>query len=218
MVTALIGLMVLLQEPAAWEGFAPGAWAEYVTTGKRDGAPLRILERSSFKEATTDDVVISLETLDAAGGRSVVEMKYPLVRRGTPKEDAGRKTGEEKLTIDGQAYACEIIERRGVRRWVCASATANGGVLKSETVSDTLQFVTRILKLKEEIKVGTRTLSCWVREEVTDTGDQKKTRTSWISDEVPGGVVKSEVRQVRGKDVVEETVTNLTGFEVVKKK
>ena len=66
--------------------------------------------------------------------------------------------------------------------------------------------------------VGKESLACWVREEITDTGDQKTTRTSWICDAVPGGIVKSQVRQVRGGDVVVETVTTLTGYLAVAKK
>ena len=53
---------------------------------------------------------------------------------------------------------------------------------------------------------------------VTDTGDQKTTRTSWICDAVPGGTVKSQVRQLRGSDVVAETLTTLTAYLVVQKK
>jgi hypothetical protein len=217
MLAALVVSLVAFQEPAAWERFGPGSWAERLTTGKREGAAVRTVEKSVFKEATRSDVVISLETVDAGGGRSIVEMKYPLPQRDVPKEQEGKKTGEDKLTIDGRTFACEIVERRGIRRWVCASATANRGVLKSEAIAGSVQLLTKVLKLEEKVRVGTATVSCWVVEEITDTGDQKTTRTSWMSDEVPGGVVRSEVRQVRGKVVSEETVTILTTFEVVKR-
>jgi hypothetical protein len=90
-------------------------------------------------------------------------------------------------------------------------------VLKSEAIAGSVQLLTKVLKLEEKVRAGTATVSCWVVEEITDTGDQKTTRTSWMSDEVPGGVVKSEVRQVRGKVVTEETVTILTAFEAVKR-
>jgi len=216
LVASLVAL-VAFQEPTAWERFGPGSWAERLTTGKREGAAVRTVEKSLFKEATRSDVVISLETVDAGGGRSVVDMKYPLPQREVPKEEEGKKTGEEKLTVDGKIFACDILERRGVRRWVCPTAPANRGVLKSEAIAGSVQLITRVLKLEEKVRVGTATVACWVVEEVTDTGDQKTTRTSWISDEVPGGVVRSEVRQVRGKEVAEETVTILTAFEVVKK-
>ena len=214
----LLVALVGLQEPSAWERFGPGSWAEHLTTGKRDGAPVRIVEKSRFKEQSATEVVISLETVDAAGGRSQVDMKYPLPQRQVPKEDEGKKAGEEKLTIDGRILACEIFERRGVRRWVCPSVAANGGVLKTEAVSGSDRLLTKVLKFEEKVRVGAVTVTCWVREEIADTDDQKTTRTVWISDEVPGGVVRTEVRQVRGKDVAEETVTNLTGFDVVKRK
>lgn len=218
MVAALILGMALCQEPASWEKFDPGSWAEHLTTGKRDGAAVRTVEKSLYKDATPTEVIISLETVEAGGGRSVVDMKYPIPQREVPKEDAGKKTGEEKLTLDGREFACEIIEKRGVRRWVCAAAPANGGVLKSEAISGPIQLLVKVLKLDDKVKVGKDTLSCWVREEITDTGDQKTTRTTWMSDEVPGGVVRSDVRQVRGKDVLVETTTALTGFSAVKKK
>ncbi|HKS16685.1 MAG TPA: hypothetical protein VJU16_05185 [Planctomycetota bacterium] len=218
MIVATLALIVLFQEPAAWAKFEPGSWAEHLTTGKRDGAAVRTVEKSHYKDATPTEVIISLETVEAGGGSSVVDMKYPIPQREVPKEDPGKKTGDEKLTLDGRDFACEILEKRGVRRWVCAAATVNGGVLKSEAISGPIQILVRVLKLDDKIKVGKDTLSCWVREEITDTGDQKTTRTTWMSDEVPGGVVRSDVRQVRGKDVLVETTTTLTGFSAVKKK
>jgi hypothetical protein len=218
MLAATVLLMVLFQEPAAWEKFAPGSWAEHLTTGKRDGAAVRTVEKSHYKDATATEVVISLETVEAGGGSSVVDMKYPILQREVPKEEAGKKVGEEKLTIDGRDFACEILEKRGVRRWVCGTATANGGVLKTEASSGPIQILTKVTKLGEKVAVGKETLTCWVREEITDTGDQKTTRTTWMCDEVPGGVVRSEVRQLRGKDVFVETVTTLTAFSAVKKK
>lgn len=217
MLSQLVVALVLLQEPAEWENFAPGSWAEHHTTGTRDGAVVRAVEKSTFKEATGKEVVISLETVDAGGGRSIVDMKYPVVQREVPKEDQGKKTGEEKLTIDGRTFACEIREKRGVRRWICADAAPNRGLLKSEAISGRSQVVMRVLKLEEKMTVGSTTVSCWVREEITDTGDQKTTRKYWISDGVPGGLVRSEVRQVRGTDVAIETVTILKAYHVVKK-
>ncbi len=218
MVALLVLSLVGLQAPAGWDGFAPGSWAEHTTTGKREGAPVRTVEKTALKDVTSSDVVISLETVDAAGGRSLVDMKYPLPQREVPKEDAGRKTGEEALAIDGKSFACDILERRGVRRWICPTAAANKGVLKTESITGSVQLLTRVLKLEEKVAVGKETVTCWVREDVTDTGDQKTTRTTWMSDAVPGGVVRSEVRQLRGKETTEETVTILTAFEVVRKK
>jgi hypothetical protein len=210
-------LAFLLQGPVEWEGFGPGSSAEYTITGKRDGAAVRTTEKSLLKEVTESDVVVSLESVDAAGGRSRVDMKYPLPRRHVPKEEEGRKTGDESLTIDGKSYDCEIFERKGVRRWVCAAASANRGVLKTESISGSVQLITRVLKVEEKVAVGTNTVTCWVREEITDTGDQKTTRKSWISDEVPGGIVRSELKQVRNGETLVETVTTLTAFNVVKR-
>jgi len=218
MVTAMALLIVSMQSPAEWDRFAPGSWAEHLTTGKREGAEVRTVEKSLYKDATGREVVISLETVEAGGGRSVVDMKYPIPQREVPKEEEGKRKGEETLTIDGREFACEIFEKRGIRRWVCPAASANGGVLKTEAISGPIHILTRVLKLEEKVEVGKSTVTCWVREEITDTGDQKTTRKTWMSDEVPGGIVRSEVRQVRGKDVVADTVTNLTSFSVVKKK
>lgn len=216
MLTLLV-LSLALQGPVEWERFGPGSSAEYAITGKRDGAAVRATEKSLLKDVTESDVVVSLESVDAAGGRSLVDMKYPLARRPVPKEDEGRKTGDETLTIDGKSYDCEILERKGVRRWVCAAVTANRGVLKTESISGSVQLITRVLKVEEKVTVGTNTVVCWVREEITDTGDQKTTRKSWISDEVPGGIVRSELKQVRNGEILVETVTTLTAFHVVKR-
>lgn len=214
---ATLVLALAFQVPAEWDRFAAGSWAEHLTTGKRDGAEVKTVERSSLKETTPTEVVVSLDTVEAGGGRSSVDIRYPLPQRET-KDERGRKTGSEKLKIDGKTYECDIFEKGGVRRWICADATANRGVLKSEAIADSVQILVKILRMSEKVKVGKDEVSCWVREEVTDTGDQRTTRISWISDDVPGGVVRSEVRQVRGSVVVVETTTTLTGFLVVHKK
>lgn len=217
MLAALLVGTLAFQEPAAWERFAPGSWVEHRTTGARDGRPVKTVEKISFKQATDADLVLLIDTTDANGGRMNVEWRCPLPQRAAPKEEEGTQTGQEDLAVDGKTFACEIRERRGVRRWISPGARANGGVLKSESISGTVKVISRVLKLEEKVRVGTATVTCWVREDVTDTGDQKTTRTHWISDEVPGGVVRLEVRQTRGKDLIEETDTVLTSFEVVKK-
>ena len=214
----LLTTALLLQAPPEWTRFGPGSWAETLTTGRREGTELRTVEKAVLTAFTESELILSIESVDAGGGRSSIDMNYPLPQRAPAKEEQGKKAGEEKLTIGGREYACDIVERGGVRRWVCASVAANGGVMKSEAVTGTTRILTRLVKLEEKVAVGKESLACWVREEITDTGDQKTTRTSWICDAVPGGVVKSQVRQVRGGDVVVETATILTGFLVVQKK
>src|SRR5262245_1677562 len=93
MVTALALLIVSIQSPAEWDPFAPGSWAEHLTTGTRDGAEVRTVEKALYKDATEREVVISLETVEAGGGRSVVDMKYPIPQREVPKEEEGEKKG-----------------------------------------------------------------------------------------------------------------------------
>ena len=218
MATVLLLALLGVQDASAWTRFGPGSWAEHESSGRRDGEPVKLVEKTIFKDENDREVVISMETVDSGGGRSVVDTKYPVPQRAVPPDDPGRKTGEEPLTIDGKTYACEIREKKGVRRWICASVKANGGVLKSEAVSVSVQVIAKVLKLEEKVQMGKDAIACWVREETTDTGDQKTVRTVWMSDDVPGGTVRSKVRQTRGTQVVEEITTNLTGFEVVKRK
>ena len=217
MLTALLLASLAFQEHAAWERFAPGSWAELRTTGTRSGQPVKETVKTSLKDVTELELVLVIETTDSAGGRAVGSMKYPLPQRAAPKEEEGIKTGKEDLPLEGKTFACEIRERRGTRRWITPGVKANGGVLKSEAISGTVKVLSRVLKLEEKVRVGSATVTCWVREDVTETPDQKTTRTHWISDEVPGGLVRMEVRQTRGKDLVEVTDTNLASFEVVKK-
>lgn len=216
LVVLLTIVLCLTQVPPGWDSFGPGSWAEHKLTGTRDGTEVKATEKTSLQEASATEIVISIESVDAAGGKSLVDMRYPVPQRPA-REEEWKRTGEEKLAVDGKAYDCEIFERRGVRRWICRSVAANGGVLKSESVSASAEIVTKVIKLDDKKTAGDKTFTCWVREETTDTGDQRTTRTTWISDEVPGGVVRQEVKQVReGKPVV-DTVTTLTAYHVVKK-
>jgi hypothetical protein len=216
MLTALLVATLALQEHASWERFAPGSWVEHRITGTREGREVRTVRKTLFRDLTAMELVLGTETTDAQGGRVVGDMKYPLPQREAAP-DPETKRGAEELSIGGKTFACEIRERKGVRRWVSADAKVNGGVLKSEAVSGSVKIFTRVTKIGEKVRVGTATVDCWVREDVTETGDQKITRTHWISDEVPGGTVRTEVRQTQGATLVEETTTVLTAFEVVKK-
>ena len=208
--------LALLQSPSEWEKFAPGSWAQYATAGKQDGAKVSSIEKSVFKDATSTDVILSIEKVDDAGGRSVVEMRFPLPQRAVPKEDEGKRTGDATLAIDGKTFTCDVFERKGLRRWVSSSTTVNKGVLKTESIAGTVQLTTRVLKLEDKVKVGDSTLTCWVIEEITEVADQKTTKTTWRCDEVPGGVVRMQTRQTRAGETVVDTVTNLTAFHAVK--
>ena len=216
MLTAMLLATLALQEHATWERFAPGSWVEHKTTGTREDKEIRTVHKTIFRDITSTDLVLGTETTDAQGGKVVGDMKYPLPQREAAPEPE-KKIRNEDLSIETKTYPCEVRERKGVLRWISAGVKANGGVLKTEAVSGTVKIFTRILKLEEKVRVGTATVACWVREDVTDTGDQKTVRTHWISDEVPGGYVRTEVRQTQAGKVVEKTDTVLTGFEVVKK-
>jgi len=217
MLTAFLVATLAFQEHAAWERFAPGSWVELRTTGTRSGQPVKEIVKTSFKNVTELELVLLVETTDTAGGRGHLEMKFPLPQRAAPKEEEGTKLGQEDLLLEGKTFACEVRERRGTRRWITTGVKANGGVLKSEAISGTVKVLSRVLKLEEKVRVGSATVTCWVREDVTETPDQKTTRTHWMSDEVPGGLVRMEMRQSRGKERIEETETTLTSFEIVKK-
>ncbi|HZL72520.1 MAG TPA: hypothetical protein VFC86_08670 [Planctomycetota bacterium] len=217
MLSALVVSLAALQGPAEWERFAPGSWAQFATSGRQDGAKVSSIEKSVFKDATSTDVVISIEKVEDAGGRSVVEMKFPLPQRSVPKEDEGMRTGDATLAVDGKSFACEVYERKGLRRWVCPSAPVNKGVLKTESIAGTVQLTTRVLNLEDKVKVGETTLACWVLEEITEVAGEKTVKTTWRCDEVPGGVVRQKTRQTRGTETIVDTVTTLTAFHVVKK-
>jgi len=216
MLTAMLLATLALQEHATWERFAPGSWVEHKTTGTREDKAVETVRKTLFREITTTDLVLASETTETGGGRVVMDIKYPLPQREAAPEPE-KKIRNEDLPVEARTYPCEVRERKGVQRWICADVKANGGVLKTEATSGTVKILTRVLKLDEKVKVGNATVACWVREDVTDTGDQKTVRTHWISDEVPGGYVRTEVRQTQAGKVVEKTDTVLTGFEVVKK-
>ena len=216
MLTALLVATLALQEHATWERFAPGSWVEHKTTGTREDKPVETVRKTLFREATAKELVLATETTEPGGGRVLLEVKYPLPQREAAPEPE-KKVRNEDLPIETRTFPCEVRERKGVLRWINADVKANGGVLKTEASSGKMKIVTRVLKLEEKVRVGTATVACWVREDLTDTGDQKTVRTHWISDEVPGGYVRTEVRQTENGKLVESTDTVLTGFEVVKK-
>jgi hypothetical protein len=59
----------------------------------------------------------------------------------------------------------------------------------------------RVVEVGRKVKVGDRELSCVVVEGVVESGGTKTVRKEWRSDEVPGRVVRREVRQfVNGKE------------------
>ena len=217
MIAALLVAGLAFQGTEAWERFIPGSYVEFQTTTTQGGKSVKTFEKTVLRLVTDAEVVLTTESTDGAGQRLALEVRNPRPQRAAPAEDFGAKTGTENVTVDGKAWPCEIREKRGVRRWICADVKFNGGVLKSEAIKGSDKVLTRVIKVEDKVRVGSATVACWVREDVTETADQKTVRTQWFSGEVPGGLVRVETRQSRGAEVIEKTDTLLTAFDVVKK-
>lgn len=197
----ILALALFIQEiPGdAWKEFKEGSWAKYAKTSK-----------AGKKDVT--------ETLKKKGEE---QLDMERAGEGPPsyRIDAkfhGRRldVGTETLTVGKKTYACKIVqleEMQGTiksmssKLWL--SGEAPGGVVRVEVKERVhgagLPAGTWTLaKEKEEVTVGKKKLACWKME--TEGG------SAWYSKEVPGWLVKLEVRREDMLGEVEEESVVLT--------
>lgn len=218
MMIALLVTSFLLQEEARveWEGFAEGTSVTRRITASDGEKQESSVERCTIVKVTSDSVTVKVEM----PGRSKEE-KFDL------KKDSGlKKTGTENVDIDGKTFACSVYEKtveekgaRGTLR-VWMHKDIPGRIAKREMVTKTDKGETKssgkITQLNQRRQIGGKAITYAVFEFSGKTEDgRERTTVQWISEQVPGFLVREEMRGRReGANREATLITELIDFEV----
>ena len=136
-----------------------------------------------------------------------------------PVDPAAKKTGEEKIVVEGKEYSCEVWEvaipgKSPMERkvWVTAAVPMPLKLIEvSKAKFGAYRRVLTATKLSEKVDAAGRSINCVRLEGITTyTKTGKKTGwTRWVSLDVPGGYVKEERRPQVGR----ASVSIVTAFE-----
>jgi hypothetical protein len=195
-----------------WAGFREGSWAETRIT----------IQSPKGKETINTKVTI----------QKVEEAKLSLVRQiqGRPARDESvklsddlRRLGTETIDVDGKAFACTIYETTEtaggetsrIKLWICKDAP--GRKVKLEQISVVrgveVKGVGVLKRLGQRVTIGKQQVSYAIFElKGKSPMDTDVSITRWVSEQVPGFLVREEKRITDGKDEVLK-VEELVDFE-----
>jgi hypothetical protein len=202
-----------------WDGFGVGSYVHQKSSTKMSGVPnmpdmpAQVMETKQTLVKIADDAwTVKYETKTGEEWQAY-EMPFP--RKGqaatAPKPE---DLGEETLTVDGETLPCRkqktVVEGATTIAWV----NEKYGAVKSETTSTPGTSSTYLVtKLKGTTKIGS--VEVEYREAVMTSkgvGTESKV-TSWTSDAVPGGSVRSEMTSSMQGGMTTTTVTETLAFE-----
>jgi hypothetical protein len=122
--------------------------------------------------------------------------------------------GEEKLTIDGQEFACKKMKTVSQGTTTINWTYQDKDVLKSESTGPGDRKTTFVVTaLRKKVTVAGKELLCRETKSTVKTETSENSSTSVTSESLPGGLVRSETL-TRSIGMAISSVTDVIAFEV----
>ncbi len=197
---------------AKWN-FKEGSWVELRITHQTPKGKETYNKKITIQKVTDTHVTLLVQE---QGGKQK-ESEIPLA-------PVMKKIGTETIDADGKAYDCTIYwkvekereEEQIVQMWVCKDAP--GKIVRHDQTTrvagQEIKGTGGLKKLGQRKTVGSRTITYATFEFVGKaTTGAEASISQWVSDQVPGLMVREEKRQ-KIKDVEVLKITELVDFEV----
>lgn len=162
-ITALCTLTSIAQADGGWAQFKPGAYNKMKTTSTTEAAGMSIKTVSIMKT--------TLKELSATEATVEMETESSTVMNGNETKMPPQKT-EMKLPLSAPTATPSVPPEM-------AALTSAAGDAKVSTS-------------KETLTIAGKAIDCTVSSAEMEAGGNKTLTKSWISDSVPGAMVKSE--------------------------
>lgn len=195
-----------------WAGFREGSWSETRVTRQNPKGKETINSKVTVQKAEEAKVTL----LRQAQGRAARDETVKL-------SDDLRKLGTETIDVDGKAFECTIYETTEVaggetsriKLWICKDAP--GRKVKMEQTSIVrgveMKGSGMLKRLGQRVTVGKQQVSYAIFEMKGKTAlETNVSITRWISEQVPGFLVREEKRVSDGKEEILQ-VEELVDFE-----
>lgn len=118
----------------------------------------------------------------------------------TEKQDVPVKSGQEKITVAGKELACTVWKSKGTRNDVAGEQTfwiAEGTSMPVKMAAKTEgqeEYEVTATSLKEEVTVGGKKYECVRLAGKMILGGGEMEIVFWMSDKIPGGPAKVELK------------------------
>lgn len=189
---------VALKSP--WDGFAEGSWVLHKATTKEQGGdpptPDSVLEtRMTLTKVTEKAYAIKL---DQKIGEDWIGTDLDFPRVGSdlsaPAPDAKvEELGEEKLIVDGDvAVNCKKQKTTAADAVTTSWTSEKYGLMKSESKGAAGESAVEVTKLETKVKIKDKEVVCRVTRTTMKSAEFELTSSTWTSDAVPGGEVRTE--------------------------
>ncbi|MBI4564287.1 MAG: hypothetical protein HY716_06305 [Planctomycetes bacterium] len=202
----------------AWSGFGIGSWMTYRNFEKGPKDERSSVIRMSLTKVQADQVTIRIEAL--VNGKPTGSRETPT----STKMPEAKRVREETLDIDGKSIACVLYEQvvedksgqERVRTWY--SREIPGRIVKEESEASKGQKSAkaegRISRIGQRVQIGKHLLTYAVYERTETYSDGRRVHLArWVSEEVPGFVIREEVRTTLGS-AEKVTTRELLDFQV----
>lgn len=197
-----------------WADFAEGATVTYKDTVKRpeidQGGNLVLRDVETQMVWTVGPTEGGKVVLKVASDGRESEFPHHLSAPGWSKGKGERKPDEE-IAVGGSKFGCRVTAilidldkdaSQVATIWQNPEAPGWAVRFRNETFAKGRRNTAEeesLVALEEKVKVGDREVACHVLERKTEVeGELREIRKEWRSGEVPGRVVRREVRHYRG--------------------
>lgn len=209
-----------LQDGHPWSGWKEGTSVTLRTTTVWGREKTVKEETITVLRADSNSCTVRIDVTDGKQKTSREETHH----FGGGGQDWGPEKGRQDVTVDGTKFTCTVHEQidsglggKSIRTtWIAKGAPTPGGIVKQDyegsVGNNNLKSSYRLLKLKDSVRVKAKPVTCWVVEVTESDLAQKSTTKMWGSPEIPGHLVKKEIRVETG-GAPSTATTELVTFE-----
>lgn len=203
------------REGSGWEGFRPGTTVKTRTTFRRgEGVPVTEITVTTLLRIEADALVLADVKDDGLREPQRSERRVP--RRGEAasgeKEEAA-KPDAERVPACGRTFDCVRRRatytgpqgRRVVTEWTAQDPKVRVKRLEKHFDAKGEVVLTdshRLVALDEQRTVGTVAVPCTQYDVLQRLGAQEREGTAWLSRDVPGGMVRLDMKATEEGKVV----------------
>ncbi len=208
-----------------WVSFGVGSFVTMKSTSKTAMAipdapvmPEQVTEmRTTLVAVTEKEYTLKSELKPAGGEWSGQEMKIPRTTAAKPAMPDGAKSedlGAETLTIDGTPIPCKKTKVTVDSTVTIAWSSDKYGAVKSETKGADSESTMTLTKLAKKVTIAGKEIECRESTSSMKGPGVESTAVTLMSDQVPGGMVRSEsTSKMTQAQMTSTNVMEVTAFE-----
>jgi hypothetical protein len=205
-----------------WDGLGVGSFVHQKTSSKTAGGgmpdmPAQVTESKQTLIKITDDVYTVKNETKMGDDWQGMEIPWPRKAPVGPgvdvKEPKVEELGTEKVSVDGTDVSCKKTKTTVEGMTTTAWTNEKYGVVKSESSGSGTTMEMALTKLSAKAKIGAVEVEYREMTSTTKTGALDMKTKIWLSDAVPGGMLRTESTTAMPGGMTTTSVTETIAFE-----